>query len=91
MREVGDRIKSIDQELKQVEEELEGIMLSIPNIPHESTPIGETEDNNVEVRTWGEAPSFEFDEKAHWDIATDLGILDFEKAAKVTGSRFVFL
>lgn len=90
MREVGDRIKSIDQELKQVEEELEGIMLSIPNIPHESTPIGETEDNNVEVRTWGEAPSFEFDEKAHWDIATDLGILDFEKAAKVTGSRFVF-
>lgn len=90
MREVGDRIKSIDQELKQVEEELEGIMLSIPNIPHESTPIGETEDDNVEVRTWGEAPSFEFDEKAHWDIATDLGILDFEKAAKVTGSRFVF-
>ncbi|ENH98463.1 seryl-tRNA ligase [Gracilibacillus halophilus YIM-C55.5] len=90
MREVGDRIKSIDEELKQVEEELEQLMLSIPNIPHESTPIGESEDDNVEVRQWGDTPSFSFDEKPHWEIATDLDILDFERAAKVTGSRFVF-
>ncbi|WP_163582210.1 serine--tRNA ligase [Gracilibacillus saliphilus] len=90
MREVGDRIKTIDQELRQVEEELELLMLSIPNIPHESTPIGETEDDNVEVRKWGEVPSFDFEEKPHWDLATELDILDFERAAKVTGSRFVF-
>ncbi|SHN32946.1 serine--tRNA ligase [Gracilibacillus kekensis] len=90
MREVGDRIKTIDQELKQVEEELEVLMLSIPNIPHESTPIGETEDDNVEVRKWGEVPNVNFEEKAHWDLATELDILDFERAAKVTGSRFVF-
>ncbi|WP_208587122.1 serine--tRNA ligase [Gracilibacillus suaedae] len=90
MREVGDRIKTIDQELRQVEEELELLMLSIPNIPHESTPVGESEDDNVEVRKWGEVPSFDFEEKPHWDLATELDILDFERAAKVTGSRFVF-
>ncbi|KAB8136278.1 serine--tRNA ligase [Gracilibacillus oryzae] len=90
MKTVGERIKTIDQELKQVEEELEVLMLSIPNIPHESTPIGETEDDNVEARKWGEVPEFAFESQAHWDIATELGILDFEKAAKVTGSRFVF-
>ncbi|SES15037.1 seryl-tRNA synthetase [Gracilibacillus ureilyticus] len=90
MKTVGDRIKTIDQELKQVEEELEMLMLSIPNIPHESTPIGETEDDNVEARKWGEVPEFHFEHKPHWDIAGQLGILDFEKAAKVTGSRFVF-
>ncbi|MFC4387764.1 serine--tRNA ligase [Gracilibacillus marinus] len=90
MKTVGEQIKAMDQELKQVEEELEVLMLSIPNIPHESTPIGETEDDNVEVRKWGELPDFPFAYKAHWDIATELGILDFEKAAKVTGSRFVF-
>ncbi|MFC4402313.1 serine--tRNA ligase [Gracilibacillus xinjiangensis] len=90
MKTVGDRIKTIDQELKQVEEELETLMLSIPNIPHESTPIGETEDDNVEARKWGEVPQFAFEQKPHWDVATELDILDFEKAAKVTGSRFVF-
>ncbi|MGP4038959.1 serine--tRNA ligase [Gracilibacillus sp. D59] len=90
MREVGDRIKTIDQELRQVEEELEVLMLSIPNIPHESTPVGDSEHDNIEVRKWGEAPSFDFEGKAHWDIATELDILDFERAAKVTGSRFVF-
>ncbi|UOQ83811.1 serine--tRNA ligase [Gracilibacillus salinarum] len=90
MRTVGDRIKTIDQELKQVEEELDVLMLSIPNVPHETTPIGESEDDNVEVRKWGELPTVDFEEKAHWDIATELDILDFERAAKVTGSRFVF-
>ncbi|WP_066195288.1 MULTISPECIES: serine--tRNA ligase [Gracilibacillus] len=90
MREVGDRIKAIDSELREVEETLDLLMLSIPNIPHESTPIGETEDDNVEVRKWGQLPSFDFQEQAHWDLATSLDILDFERAAKVTGSRFVF-
>jgi seryl-tRNA synthetase len=90
MREVGDRIKSLDQELKEIEEKLNTLLLSIPNIPHESVPVGESEDDNVEIRTWGEVPKFPFEPKAHWDIATELGLLDFERAAKVTGSRFVF-
>ncbi|WP_077623794.1 serine--tRNA ligase [Sediminibacillus massiliensis] len=90
MREVGEKIKSFDTELKEVEEELEGLLLSIPNIPHESVPIGEDEDDNVEDRKWGDVPSFEFEAKPHWDLATDLDILDFERAGKVTGSRFVF-
>lgn len=90
MREVGDRIKSLDDELRGVEETLELLLLSIPNIPHESVPIGETEDDNVEIRKWGQVRQFEFEAKPHWDIADQLGILDFERAGKVTGSRFVF-
>ncbi|MCG1024067.1 serine--tRNA ligase [Sutcliffiella horikoshii] len=90
MREVGDKVKELDEELRDVEEALELLLLSIPNIPHESVPVGETEDDNVEVRKWGEVPNFGFKAKAHWDIADQLGILDFERAGKVTGSRFVF-
>ncbi|WP_456277177.1 serine--tRNA ligase [Bacillus sp. AK128] len=90
MREVGDQIKVLDDELRVVEEELEQLLLSIPNLPHESVPVGETEDDNVTIRTWGEIPQFSYEPKPHWDIATDLEILDFERAGKVTGSRFVF-
>ncbi|MBC2190588.1 serine--tRNA ligase [Listeria booriae] len=90
MRVVGDRIKTFDIELNEIDEKLRNILLAIPNIPHESTPIGETEDDNVEVRKWGEVRTFDFEPKAHWDLGTDLGILDFENAAKVAGSRFVF-
>ncbi|WP_062051948.1 serine--tRNA ligase [Bacillus sp. JCM 19034] len=89
-KEVSNKIKELDEELRNFELELEDILLTIPNIPHDSTPVGETEDDNVEVRTWGEIPSFSFDVKPHWDAATDLDILDFERASKVTGSRFVF-
>jgi seryl-tRNA synthetase len=90
MREVGDRIKELDEELRGVEETLELLMLSIPNIPHESVPIGETEDDNIEIRKWGEIRNFEFEAKPHWDVADYLGIIDFERAGKVTGSRFAF-
>jgi seryl-tRNA synthetase len=90
MREVGSMIKKFDDELRQVEGDLEHLLLSIPNIPHESVPVGETEDDNVEIRKWGELPEFNFEAQPHWDVATNLGILDFERAAKVTGSRFVF-
>ncbi len=90
MQEVGKRIKNFDTELEEVEKKLDHVMLSIPNIPHESVPVGEDEEDNVEVRTWGEKPSFNFEAQPHWDIATDLDIVDFERAAKVTGSRFVF-
>ncbi|SHH74286.1 serine--tRNA ligase [Virgibacillus chiguensis] len=90
MREVGDQIAELDSELKQINEHLEQIMLSIPNIPHESVPIGEDEDDNVEVRSWGEKTPFSYEPKPHWDVASDLDIVDFERAGKVTGSRFVF-
>ncbi|WP_339181239.1 serine--tRNA ligase [Oceanobacillus sp. FSL W7-1293] len=90
MREVGDQISKYDKELKEIEETLEHIMLSIPNLPHESVPVGEDEDDNVEARKWGEVPEFSFEAQPHWDVATNLDILDFERAAKVTGSRFVF-
>lgn len=90
MQEVGKKIKQLDNELDEVEEKLGKLMLSIPNIPHESVPIGEDEEDNVEVRSWGEKPNFSFEPKAHWDIGTELDIIDFERAAKVTGSRFVF-
>ncbi|EAF1016576.1 serine--tRNA ligase [Listeria monocytogenes] len=90
MRVVGDRIKTLDIELGEIDEKLDMILMSIPNIPHESTPVGESEDDNVEIRKWGEVREFDFEPKAHWDLGTDLDILDFENAAKVTGSRFVF-
>ncbi|SDN93945.1 serine--tRNA ligase [Bacillus sp. OK048] len=90
MREVGDRIKVLDDELRSVEETLDLLLMSIPNIPHESVPVGETEDENVEIRKWGQVRDFEFEVKPHWDVADHLGILDFERAGKVTGSRFVF-
>lgn len=90
MRKVGDQIKVLDDELRVIEDELNLLLLSIPNLPHETVPIGDTEDDNVEIRKWGEVPQFDFEAKAHWDVATDLDIIDFERAAKVTGSRFVF-
>lgn len=90
MRQVGDRIKELDESLRVMDEEVDALTLSIPNIPSESVPIGASEADNVEVRRIGDVPSFDFEPKAHWDIAQQLGILDFETAAKVTGSRFVF-
>ncbi|MFY3791604.1 serine--tRNA ligase [Ureibacillus sp. MALMAid1270] len=90
MREVGDEIKQLDAELHEVEEKFEYMMMRLPNLPHESVPVGTTEDDNVEVLKWGELPNFNFEAKPHWDLATDLQIVDFERAGKVTGSRFVF-
>lgn len=90
MREVGDRIKELDDEVRVVEAEIRELTLAIPNIPDATVPLGKSEEDNVEVRRIGEVRSFDFEPKAHWDIAQNLGILDFEAAAKVTGSRFVF-
>ena len=90
MRVVGDKIKGLDEELREVEAKLDLLLLSIPNIPHESVPVGDSEDDNIPIRHWGELPQFSFEPKPHWDVATDLEIVDFERAAKVTGSRFAF-
>lgn len=90
MREVADQIKLYDEELSEVQEKLNHVMLSIPNIPHESVPYGESEEENEVVRSWGEQRNFDFEVQAHWDLAERLDILDFERASKVAGSRFVF-
>jgi seryl-tRNA synthetase len=90
MREVGDRIKELDDELRELEVQVEELTQAIPNIPSDSVPIGKSEEDNVELRKNGEVPSFDFEPKPHWEIAQSLGILDFERAAKVTGSRFTF-
>ncbi|THF72554.1 serine--tRNA ligase [Cohnella fermenti] len=90
MRSVNDRIKELDEELRELDEKLNAILLAVPNVPHESVPVGASEEDNVEVRQVGAVPAFEFEPRAHYDIADGLGILDFENAAKVTGSRFVF-
>ena len=90
MRQVGDRIKELDEQIREVEQSINEMMLSIPNMPSDSVPVGLSEEENVELRKWNEPTTFSFDPKAHWDLAADLNMLDFERAAKVTGSRFVF-
>ena len=91
MKEVSEKIKEYDEKLAEIEEELDSILLQIPNIPHESVPVGMDEEDNREIKKWGEPREFDFDFKAHWDIGEDLDILDFERGGKVTGSRFTFL
>jgi seryl-tRNA synthetase len=88
MREVSQRIKGMDEELKQVDEELSGFLLTVPNLPHPSTPLGTSENDNVQVRSWGEPGKYSFTPKPHWEIGEELGILDFECGAKLTGARF---
>ncbi|WP_068612645.1 serine--tRNA ligase [Paenibacillus tuaregi] len=90
MREVGDRIKALDEEVRELEAKIDELTLAIPNIPNESVPVGSSEEDNVEIRRWSEPRKFDFEPKAHWDLGLSLGILDFEAAAKVTGSRFTF-
>lgn len=88
MREVSQRIKALDEELKDVEEALAGFLLTVPNIPAAVVPVGASEADNLVVRTWGESAAFPFVPKPHWEIGEALGILDFERGAKLTGARF---
>ncbi len=88
MKEVSSKIKTLDDELKIVEEGFNNLLMTIPNLPHPSTPVGKSEEDNVVVRSWGTPPVFSFEPQAHWDIGEALGILDFERAAKITGARF---
>ncbi|MFP4285738.1 MAG: serine--tRNA ligase [Desulfovermiculus sp.] len=85
---VAERIKELDVQRKEVEQEMENLRLSIPNIPHPDVPLGASDKDNQEVKTWGSLPEFDFQPKAHWDLGPQLGGLDFERAAKITGSRF---
>ena len=88
MKKVGAQIKELDEQIAAMDEEMNGMLLSIPNIPHESVPEGADDQDNVEMRRWGKVPSFDFEPKAHWDIGEGLNILDFATAGKITGARF---
>jgi seryl-tRNA synthetase len=88
MRQVSQKIKELDDLLSGYEGDIRDLLLRIPNVPHESVPLGKDEKENVEVRRWGTPRTFDFEEKAHWDIGTSLDILDFERAAKISGARF---
>ena len=88
LKELSENIKVLDEKVKKVQDELQYRLLRIPNVPNANVPQGDTDEDNVEVRKWGEPRKFDFDFKAHWDIGTNLGILDFETGAKITGSRF---
>lgn len=88
MRAVSQKIKEQDEELKQLEEKLQSFMLTIPNLPHATTPVGASENDNVQLRVWGEPRELEFKARPHWEIGEGLGILDFECGAKITGARF---
>ncbi len=91
LRALGNEIKAREARQAEVAEELEEILLNLPNLPHPETPNGLSEDDNVEMRVWGQKPSFEFEVRDHVEVGVGLGILDFERAAKLSGSRFVVL
>jgi seryl-tRNA synthetase len=91
MKRVGDEIKHLDERLTALEEELRKLELGLPNVPHETVPVGADESANRVERTWGEKPKFDFTPKPHWDIGEALGILDFDRAAKITGARFALI
>ena len=91
MKEVGDKIKSFDESVRKIDEDLQNVMAIIPNIPDEKVPEGFTEDDNVETKRWGDIPEFDFEPQAHWDMGPDLGIIDFERGVKLSGSRFYVL
>ena len=91
MRLLGDKIKEIDSRIGEIDGAMADILMSLPNRPHHSVPVGKDENDNVEVRRWGEPKKFSFEPKAHWDIGEDLGIMDFEKGASLAQSRFTVL
>ncbi|MGV8981533.1 serine--tRNA ligase [Clostridium sp.] len=88
MKKLSDKIKNFDVELSEVDEKIKNIMLSIPNIPSVNVPEGDTEEDNVEIKKWGQPKNFKFETKAHWDLGVNNDILDFERGGKITGSRF---
>ncbi len=91
VKEIKEKIEGLEAQLSKVEEQLKRVMLSIPNIPHQSVPVGKDETENVEVRRWGVPRDFDFEPKAHYEIGEALGILDFERGASLSGSRFTVM
>ncbi|NTU88542.1 MAG: serine--tRNA ligase, partial [Actinobacteria bacterium] len=90
-REVSQQIKTLDQRLAVIQQSFDEILMVIPNMPHDSVVVGRDERDNPVVRLWGKPPEFDFEAKPHWDLGPDLGIIDFERAVKLSGSRFILL
>jgi seryl-tRNA synthetase len=90
MKQVSERIKQLDEQIRSLDEQLHERLLYLPNLLHDSVPVGKDENENKEIRRWGTQPSLDFPKRSHWEIGEKLGILDFERAARVTGARFVF-
>ncbi|MGC8793634.1 MAG: serine--tRNA ligase [Bryobacteraceae bacterium] len=88
VREAGEKIAALDREAEELDEQFRRLLASVPNLPHESTPVGHGSEDNVEVRRWGQPRQFDFTPRPHWDLGPELGILDLERAAKITGARF---
>ena len=88
MKQLGGEIVELDEKAKSLDEQLRELLRNIPNVPHMSVPVGRGPEDNREVRRWGEPRKFDFDPQAHWDLGPQLGILDFERAAKIAGARF---
>lgn len=88
VRQLGEEIQALDDEAKELDEELRGLLLRIPNLPHESVPVGKDESGNRVVREWGTKPEFDFEPRGHWELGERLGILDFARGAKLSGSGF---
>lgn len=88
MKQLAEKVKLIDVEIKEIDENIEQELMNIPNTPNVNVTIGSSDKDNKEVRKWGEPRNFEFEIKPHWDLGVDLGILDFERATKITGTRF---
>src|SRR3984893_7169456 len=91
VRELGDRIAGVEAELKKFETDLNGLLMAVPNVPHETVPPGRDESANEEIRRWGTPPVFDFEPRDHVDLGNALGILDLERAAKISGARFAIL
>ncbi|ACJ74978.1 seryl-tRNA synthetase [Thermosipho africanus TCF52B] len=90
-KKIGEEIKKIEEQEKKLEEEMQNLALNIPNIPAEDVPFGKDESENIEIRRWGEPRKFDFEPKAHWDLGPELSMMDFERGAKLSGSRFTVL
>lgn len=88
MKETSARIKQLDKRAAELDQEMKDFLLTVPNLPHQSVPVGRSAADNAEVRRWGEPPKFDFEPKAHWDLGPALGILDLERASKIAGARF---
>jgi seryl-tRNA synthetase len=88
VRDMAERMTGLDERVRELDEKFRTLLASVPNTPHPSVPAGKSAEDNVEVRRWGTPPPFDFEPKAHWDLGPALGILDMERAAKVTGARF---
>ena len=88
MNGVGEKVKELDEQLRNIDEEIKNLLLGTPNVPCGTIAVGKDENDNVEIRKFGEPTKFDFEPKAHWDLVTDLDIIDFERAGKITGSRF---